>query len=182
MFEVCRLIFLVFNWSTYSSLPGTEVVSAFYYGLLFDISAITYFNLLFILLHIIPIKLRDTKMYQTVLMVIYLSTNGVALLTNIVDSEYFKFCGKRTGFEVFKIKQEVGSMFISYIEDYWYLVIIWILMLYALHLLYKLTMKKHDTVLKLKNIIIQSFLAVVLIFVFTIAARGGFYLKPIRPF
>ena len=89
MFEVCRFIFLIFNWSYYSSLPKAEVASAFYYGLLFDISAITYFNILFILLHIIPTNLRDTKMYQLVLKVIYFITNGAALLANIGDSEYF---------------------------------------------------------------------------------------------
>jgi phosphoglycerol transferase MdoB-like AlkP superfamily enzyme len=182
MFEICRLIFLIFNWSYFSSLPKTEVASAFFYGLLFDISAITYFNVLFILLHVIPIKQRDTKGYQMVMKIIYLITNGAALMANIADSEYFKFSGKRTGFEFFKIKSEVGSMFMSYVKDYWYLFIIWIAMLLALHLLYKLTMKHQKTILNNKNIIIQSLMAIVLLSAFVVAARGGFYLKPIRPF
>ena len=173
---------MIFNWSYYSSLPKLEVASAFYYGLLFDISAITYFNFLFILLHIIPIRQRDSKPYQLLLKVIFFITNGAALLSNIADSEYFKFCGKRTGFEFFKIKAEVGSMFVSYLKDFWFLFVIWILMLYALHLLYKLTMKEQKIILKRKNVLIQSAIAAFLIFSFVIAARGGFYLKPIRPF
>lgn len=173
---------MIFNWSYYSSLPKLEVASAFYYGLLFDISAITYFNFLFILLHIIPIRQRDSKPYQLILKVLFFITNGAALLSNIADSEYFKFCGKRTGFEFFKIKAEVGSMFVSYLKDFWFLFVIWILMLYALHLLYKLTMKEQKIRLNRKNVLIQSAIAVFLIFAFAIAARGGFYLKPIRPF
>jgi phosphoglycerol transferase MdoB-like AlkP superfamily enzyme len=182
MYEVCRLIFLLFNRQVYIGLPWTDIASAFYYGLLFDISAITYFNVLFILMHIIPNPYRDKRGYQLFLRILYFITNGAALLSNLADAEYFKFCGKRTGFEFFKIKSEIGSMFFSYIEDYWYIVLIWILMLYALHLLYKLTMKGQITILKIKNIIIQSLLAAVLVFAFIIAARGGFYLKPIRPF
>ena len=75
-------------------------------------------------------------------------------------------------------------MFLSYLEDFWYVILIWLSMLFALYLLYKLTLKHSYSGLKLKikDIIIQSIMGVILLFVFGIAARGGFYLKPIRPF
>ena len=109
---------MLFNWTYFGTLPRSEVASAYYYGILFDLSAITYFNVLFILLHVIPTNWRETKYYQLILKVIYLITNGAALLANIIDSEYFKFSGRRTGFEVFKIKSETGIMIMDYLVDF----------------------------------------------------------------
>jgi phosphoglycerol transferase MdoB-like AlkP superfamily enzyme len=182
MYEICRLIFMLFNWSYFGSMPGNEVASAFFYGLLFDISAIAYINLLFIVLHLIPVKLRDRSSYQLFLTILYFITNSAALLANTVDTEYFKFSGKRTGFEFFKIKSETITMFTAYFKDFWYYFVIWVLMIVGLYFFYRLTRKRKQIILGARNISIQTIYGLIVLIIIIIAGRGGFYLKPIRPF
>ncbi len=71
-------------------------------GLTFDISAVVYINMIFILLHIVPLEVRYKDVYQTILKYIYFITNGIAIAMNGMDFVYYRFVDKRATADVFQ--------------------------------------------------------------------------------
>lgn len=113
------------------------------------------------------------------LMGVFVSTNFVAILFNIIDLEYYRFQKKRTGFELFSGENDIWKLLPSYIRDYWWLLIITFSLTYLLYRLYKktekLNIKESKPYLALKAISIILFLGVIVLL-----ARGGLQTKPIQ--
>jgi phosphoglycerol transferase MdoB-like AlkP superfamily enzyme len=181
-FALARLLFFLFNAETYARFGFFRIINTFFYGLLFDISAIAYVNILFFLLCIIPVYQRANNLYQKTIKVIFVLTNGAALLLNLIDVEYIKFSGKRSGLELLQTDNEIGNLLAQYLSDYWYLVLIFLVFVAAMWRFYP----KGYTVSVQKYSVKQYLQHGVLFFLsaacWVLAARGGFYLKPIRPF
>lgn len=92
-------------------------------GLKFDISAILYLNALFILLTIVPLKIRFKPLYKKILQYIFIITNGIGLAVNTADNIYYKYTLRRTTISVFsqfENEQNFGTLFLSFLIDYWY--------------------------------------------------------------
>lgn len=92
-------------------------------GLKFDVTAILYTNMLFILLMIIPFYFRFNAVYQTVVKWVFYVFNSIALSMNVGDFIYFKFTGRRTTgdiFQQFENESNMGGLFFRFIFDYWY--------------------------------------------------------------
>lgn len=127
-FTLCRVGFYLFNLEFFPELTTTALLPLMVAGLKFDISAILYTNLLFILALSLPLHIRYHKSYQTVLKWIFIITNGVALAANVGDFIYFKFTLRRTTFDVFEQfsnEGNMGTLFGRFLLDYWYAVIFW---------------------------------------------------------
>ena len=67
LFSICRIGFYLFNISFFPHVTFMKFLRIMYGGLKFDISAILYTNLLFILLHLLPFPFRYNSRYQQVL-------------------------------------------------------------------------------------------------------------------
>lgn len=65
-------------------------------GMRFDLSAITASNVLYIILLMLPLPFFASKVYRRLLAIIFMLTNGVCLLGNLVDIAYFPFVHKRS--------------------------------------------------------------------------------------
>ncbi|MBX7204879.1 MAG: sulfatase-like hydrolase/transferase [Bacteroidia bacterium] len=181
-FALARLVFFLFNAGTYARFGFFKVIGTFFYGLLFDVSAIAYVNLLFFLLCIIPVYQRAHGLYQMVLRVIFVVTNGVALLLNLIDVEYIKFSGKRSGLELLQTDNEIGNLLGQYISDYWYLLLIFFALVTAMWRFYPKGYAVTPQKYTVKQYVQQGGLFLLSAACWVLAARGGFYLKPIRPF
>lgn len=179
-YALCRLIFLLFNTTLYQ-LGFAKIISTFYYGLLFDTSAIIYTNAIFILLHLIPIKLRWKEWYQAMLKVYFLTVNGIALLLNLIDTSYYSFSGKRSGIELMAMKGEIkGLVIFNYLLDFWYAFLLFFALLFLLNKCYnytklKLTAKEWSWYYQVLFIPVVAALSF-------IGARGGFALIPLNTF
>lgn len=123
IYTLCRLVFLIINPAFYQ-FGFKELAFAFYVGLLFDFSAIIYTNSIFILFHVIPFKFRESKSFQQFLKWYFYVVNGVAILLNLIDTEYYKFSGKRSGLELLNMSDELAGVWKNYLTDYWFIVII----------------------------------------------------------
>ncbi len=96
VFQVQRLLFLLFNLDSFEGLGISDFLMAFIYGIRFDLSAIIMINALYLFALLVPINLQERAGFQKGLDVLFLIINIPAIILNSIDLEYFKFQGKRT--------------------------------------------------------------------------------------
>ena len=99
VYTICRVLFLLFNSSYF---PNADW-GAFRGGIQFDLTALLLINLPFIVLHMLPITLRDYRGYQGFLKLLFYVTNLPAIALNLLDIEYFKFTLKRSTFDLISL-------------------------------------------------------------------------------
>jgi phosphoglycerol transferase MdoB-like AlkP superfamily enzyme len=122
LFSFCRIGFFLFNFKMFPGVTISQFVTILKGGLVFDISAVVYINILFILLHIIPLEIRYRDVYQKVLKYIFFITNGIAIAMNGMDFVYYRFVDKRATADVFKTfehETNLVKLFFRFLYDYW---------------------------------------------------------------
>jgi phosphoglycerol transferase MdoB-like AlkP superfamily enzyme len=184
VYSICRILFLLIN-PTFYQFGFSEIAFAFYVGLLFDFSAIIYSNSLLILLHVIPFKLRENIGYQIFLKWYFYIVNSIAVLLNLIDTEYYRFSGKRSGLELLNMRDELDGVWKNYIADYWFLIILFILLIAFIVYSYQYITKKYTfqnltyNSKQIKTELIALFFIALTTF---LGARGGVNLTPISTF
>jgi hypothetical protein len=178
LFTLCRIGFFLFNFKMFPGVSPEEFFTILKGGLSFDISAIVYINMLFILLSIIPLDIRYNDGYEKVLKYIYFITNGIALAMNGMDFVYYRFVDKRATADVFRTfenETNLGRLFFQFLFDYWpatlFTIFLWFMMAY----LYKRVIPKKPVpdgkvAYYAVNIIMIPVIAALVIG----AARGGY--------
>lgn len=180
-----RVLFYLFNKNILKVDSFSEFISLCYYGIAFDTTAILYVNLLFILLSIIPLYRNTTASYQKVVFYVYFTTNLIAYATNFVDFIYYKYTFARTTVAVLNVlEHETNKMtlFFSFIIDYWYVPVLFLIFsAFWIFLYKKVTVKVEVPTNKVYyfGFSIVSFLIVALLTVGGI--RGGDFNKSTRP-
>ncbi|MEQ8303532.1 MAG: sulfatase-like hydrolase/transferase [Cyclobacteriaceae bacterium] len=131
-YTVCRIGFYLFNFNFFPDMELGRMFTILLGGLKFDLSAILYINSLFILLSIIPFRFRFREGYQKALKYIFIITNGVGFLANVADFVYYQFTLRRTTitvFSQFENETNLGRLFFSYLFDYWYASVFWMVLM-----------------------------------------------------
>jgi phosphoglycerol transferase MdoB-like AlkP superfamily enzyme len=147
-------------------------------GLVFDVSAIVYINMVFILMHIIPLEIRYKDLYQSVMKYLYFVTNGIAIAMNGMDFVYYRFVDKRATADVFKTfehETNLGKLFFRFLFDYWpatlFTLLSWFLMVYLYN---KVKVEKPGKVNKIAYYAVNILMIPVVIGLVIGAARGGY--------
>lgn len=178
LFTLCRVGFYFFNTSFFPEMTLSNFLRLLWGGLRFDLTAMLYVNMLYILLMILPFDFRFRYGYQEVLKYIFFITNGFALATNVADFIYYKFTLRRTSADVFRQfenEQNIRGLFFQFLIDYWYAVIFWVILILAMVRIYN-SIRIWGPQMKSKTMYYTSgFFALPLIAFFIIAGiRGGF--------
>jgi hypothetical protein len=116
-----RIGFYFFNHSMFPGISFGQFITMLKGGVVFDISAVVYFNMVIILLHTLPFEFRYHKTYQTVLKYLYFFFNGLVLSINGADYVYYRFLNKRATSDIFKTfenEQHLPKMIFRYMIDY----------------------------------------------------------------
>ncbi len=175
-FIFCRIIFLIENHNAFTNFSAAQILKMFEGGLLFDISAILYINVLYIFLMLIPLHYKEKVLYQKVLKGIYLITNLIAIISNLMDTVYFQYTHRRTTasvFSEFKNEGNLGGIIGTELLNHWYLTLFAIIFAYGLFKLYR----------KPRVLIVNSFPLYYTVHLFTLfvgvylcigGMRGGF--------
>jgi phosphoglycerol transferase MdoB-like AlkP superfamily enzyme len=178
MFSICRIGFFLFNFKMFPDVSVSQFFTIMKGGIVFDISAVVYINMLFILLEIIPFEIRYNDVYQTVLKYIYFIANGIAIAMNGMDFVYYRFVEKRATADVFKTfehETNLGKLFFRFLFDYWpatlFTLFVWILMVYLYNLV---KIKRPEPDSKIAYYAINVLMIPVVIALFIGAARGGY--------
>ena len=89
LLHLSRYVFYIMNASHFSNLNFHDWINIIKGGIKFDVAAILYTNLIYILLQIIPTKFRYTKSYRKSSRIVYLVFNGLMLAFSAIDMIYF---------------------------------------------------------------------------------------------
>lgn len=140
IYAIARLVYLGLNWSLLSPALQGNLGDLIKGSLQFDTSAIVYTNLLWVVLMLLPLHLKERSAYHCVLRWLFVVVNGLALIVNLADAVYFPFTLRRT---TSTVMQEFGNegnltgIILSEALHHWYLVLLAVALIAALWWLYR---------------------------------------------
>ena len=184
-YTVARVLFLLFNLDYFSGLGFKDLIFSFVHGIRFDISALVILNIPLIALHFFPLPLFYSPAYQKFIKAIFIVINIPCLLLNCIDFAYFSFTFRRTTFDVLRVLPGGGDILHTLpvmIKDFWYILLIWIVLSYLLIKFYSIITRNHFAQYKSQpGFVIQSIVLHLLLLVLTVIGfRGGIQLKPLK--
>ncbi len=175
LYTLLRVLFIVFNQELFSS-PNIMV---FIGGLVFDLAAIAHLYLPFIFASILPIPFRTSSNYQTFLKVLFHISTITTIILSLIDVIYYRFTFKRSTadfFDMVATGDDTLRLIPQFFIDYYYMVIIAIILVLFTAWVYKKTQLSISTSFKwwraTLGFVVWMALAV-------IASRGGVQLRPI---
>ena len=184
IYFISRVLFIVFNATLFPIANFNQALIIFFAGLRFDIAALFITNSLFIIASLIPLKNFYSKAYQRFLALLFLPVNIIAIVANLSDVIYIRFTLKRNTLDFLDMFTDDGGLFKllpQFIMDFWYILIIGILFIWALFFIFfKKSLPKHipdfqHSKFYFKELLIGLFLIAITI----IGIRGGTQLRPI---
>ena len=180
IFSCCRLIFYLFNFSSFS---GTLPYEVFFYGLRFDAVAIVYLFSPFIVVSMLPFGAKQNSTFKWITKLLFHLGNSLGIIFNLIDVGYFKYSNKRSTadlFEFLSTGDDFSNMLPTYIKDFWYLFVILFLLIVLTEFLYrKFDHYQSINPFRLKNFLIQLCIFLVIDLLALIGLRGGIQLRPI---
>ena len=184
-YSICRILFIYFNNDITQIESFSELADLCYHGIRFDNVAIVYSNLIFILLSILPWKGTTLIAYQKILFLVFLGCNAFFLSLNFVDLAYYRFNNNRlmsNFLEVVEFETNKVTLFLHFIEVYYYLFVLFFMMIFFLAWAYK---KVKVYPIFIDNYLHYSLSSVIFflgtIALFVLGARGGDFNKSTRP-
>ena len=128
LYIATRIEFLFENYNYFCAvLSPTRLWQLFYGGYIFDRSAITYTNALYIVMMLFPLWLKETPLYHKICKWVFVVVNSATLIINLCDSVYFPYTLRRTTtsvFSEFKNENNLGDVFWGELLEHWYLVLL----------------------------------------------------------
>lgn len=145
-YGLCRVLYLVENWSVLSTnLSWSSVWEMMQGTWMFDTSALLYTNALYALMMLIPWHIKETDGWQRVAKGVFVVVNALAICINLADSVYFQYTGRRTTatiFSEFSNEGNLGNVIGIELVNHWYLVLASIVLIYGLSKVYVLPVGK----------------------------------------
>ncbi len=180
IYSLLRFLFFLSNRELYSSSSTGDLLSSFIYGWRYDLSAIVYTNILFIVLHIIPHPYRSRKSYQKVIKWLFFLVNGIAIAIAVADLVYFQFNKKRISVDLLSMMESFGSQSFQFFQNYWYLFLLLAILMYGMNRFYNLSAITVEKKVK-PRYLPESFIFLIVAAFALLAARGGMQTRPITP-
>ncbi len=184
-YMLCRMAYLVENYATWgSTIWENEWLDLLKGSLLFDTSAILYTNILYAVLMLLPLPWVETRRWQQTTKVWFLLSNGLALCTNLCDSVYFKYTGRRTTATVwreFKGEDNLTHVIGTEILNHWYLVLLGIGMLILLIWLYRTPRTYHPKGREAIYYYVRQTVSLLLFAPLAVCGMRGGFTKAVRP-
>ncbi|MEG1553435.1 MAG: sulfatase-like hydrolase/transferase [Rikenellaceae bacterium] len=136
IFGLIRVVFYLYNIKDIGAIGFGDIGEILYGSYIFDAASIFYANALFIFLSLLPFRKRVNHGYQKLLAVVYMVMNAAALMINIMDIFYFEFKqGRITGGDLhYTGEGNFASLFGSFIVQYWWGVLLFIILCYVLYI------------------------------------------------
>lgn len=181
VYFVARVEFLLENYSYFSSdLSLSHLATMFWGGYIFDRSAITYSNILYIVLMLFPLWMKENNVYHMVCKWVFVAVNALAFIINLCDSVYFPYTLRRTTTSVFREfsnENNLADVFWGELLVHWYLVLLAAVVIWAMWKLYLMPKTHHSqfatTGQRLKFGLVQLLLLAAITPLAVGACRGG---------
>lgn len=176
VYQISRIIFYWFNKSAFAGVSFKE----FLYGIRFDLSAIIFINLLFIVALAIPGKFKYNARYQKIVTYAFFIVNIIFIATNFIDAKYFQFTSRRSSYSLITAKgmeHEMRKLAFLYLIENWKLTLSFILIAIGFYKLIPSVKFKNHTKESSVDYIKQFGVFIVLIGMSLVIARGGLQRK-----
>jgi phosphoglycerol transferase MdoB-like AlkP superfamily enzyme len=174
-----RIVFLLSNLSAFQNLSFSDFIVAIW----FDIITICLLFIPYYGLYLLPVPFRHTKAYKICFKLYFHITSALIIGLNLMDVEYFKYTSKRSTFDIWSMfggGGDLGQLWGTFLQDFWFVIVLYILLIVLTEYLYRRIDRKAVTRLTGKTFyktnIIWFFIMMPTLFVI---GRGGFNLKPI---
>lgn len=144
-FTICRVLFYLFNTASFPQVTFSSFVTILRGGLLFDISALLYMNIAYILLFVLPFQFTFSRWYRQGLKVLFMTVNGLGIALNLIDIVYYRYILKRTTASMFDVAAlDAGNtnLIMRFFQDFWYIPFLLAVLLVSLSALYSLLQPK----------------------------------------
>ncbi len=176
LYAFLRIGFYVSNIELFSTVTGPKLLIMMLGGLKFDLAALLYINALFIILQSVPFPFRYKEKYQHFCKWLFIITNSVGIALNFVDFAYYRFTLKRTTatvFEQFSNEQNKIKLGIDFLLGYWYLLLLFVISIWALNWLYNRVQVKKAHQFRAIHYLSHSLILVLISGLVLIGIRGG---------
>lgn len=184
IFSLSRVFYFLTNQASYPDVTGSHFWELFFGGLRFDLTALLYLNSVYLLMQLLPLRIRQNKRYQQVAQWFYWIPNSLAIIVNCIDMVYMQFTGRRTTMAFFTEFQNEGNLvqiFLTSMVQYWYVTLFAIAMIVLLVLLTRRNVETDDKRHLIIYYISETAILLVSIYFVVIGIRGGFgaFTRPI---
>ena len=176
LYSFLRIGFFGFNKSLFPNVSSEELATMIWGGVKFDIVAILYLNVIYILLQSIPFPFKYNQLYQRICKWIFVITNSIGIATNLIDYAYYPFTLKRTTgtvFSQFSNEDNILKLTFDFLLEYWYLLILFIGICYLLSKVFNFINIHKPLEIKFLFYTTQFVLFLFTIFLFIGGVRGG---------
>jgi phosphoglycerol transferase MdoB-like AlkP superfamily enzyme len=189
IFSICRIFFFLVNKSYFTDVDFTHFLTLLKGGIQFDLTALLYTNLLYMVMQFIPFKFRYNKTYQQLAKWVFMITNSLVIIINCMDIPFFRFTNRRTTstiFSEFENENNLLKIIFEGIFNYWYITLFTVCIIIFLYKLYYTPRERKEShKISLKSSILyylsQALILIVITYFTVIGIRGGFgaFTRPI---
>jgi len=179
-----RLLLYWLNPQLFTGVTSSNLAAYAFTGLRFDLSAVLYVNLPFIILMLLPFKFRHNRGYRRITDFIFYLVNCIGLLPNFIDSVYFAFTMKRLTGDIFKyigLGSDTANLMPQFLHDFWYVLLLYILFVTVMIFICRRIVVSHRYPVQNPTWYFagQMFITIILTGLTVFGLRGGLQLKPI---
>ena len=147
VYLIARVAFLLENFSYFSEgLSFSQVGEWFWGGYIFDRSAITYTNSLYIVMMLFPLWIKERRGYHLLCKWVFVAVNTLTLVINLCDAVYFPYTLRRTTTSVFREfsnENNLLDVFWGELWGHWYLLLLAIAVVWLMWKLYLIPRTHH---------------------------------------
>jgi len=180
IYQLSRALFYFMNLDLFDDFT----LQTFTGGILFDLAAISYLNIVFLIAHLLPGNFKYNDLYQRILKITFYVVNLIFIATNFIDIIYYRFTSRRSTFGMITAKgmeEEAIGLIPSFLAEFWYIALIFI----AISILFwKLLPDLNKNItrqdLTKKDYFLKFSYLIVSVAALLILGRGGLQKKPIK--
>lgn len=176
LYTLLRLGFFAYNRALFPNVDLTDLLGMLGGGVKFDVVALLYLNVLYILMQGIPFSFKYARFYQKLAQWLFIITNSLGVMLNVIDYAYYPFTLKRTTgtvFEQFANEENLGRLAFDFVWGYWWLVLLFIALIFVVRAIARIIVIYRPQKLSLPFYIAHGGLFLLIAFLFIGGVRGG---------
>ena len=184
LLAISRWMLYIFNSGSFPGLSIGECFRLFFIGMRFDIWTLVIVNLPFLIGFGIPLEYKFNKIYCKTVDILFVITNAIAILLNLIDVIYYRYIDKRMTSELWGFAKHTddnqGSLIKQFVVDFWYIGLVFAIFLFGIIILTRKTKVKPAVIINRKFwYVTRSIIFLLLVGASIVGIRGGFQHKPI---
>lgn len=184
LYSVSRLFFFAVNSDLFPLAQGAHLFEMLAGGFRFDLTAVLYLSSAYLIMMLLPLRLRSDKRWETAAKWLFLVPNIIGLAVNTADMVYFRYTDRRTTCRIFTEFSNDGNLLQIIGQgavQYWYVTLFGAVAIAALCMLYRKETATDDGRRPWVYYTTETVLFAASIYLIVIGIRGGFgrYTRPI---